>query len=67
MIIMVRIALIFVVNCNCVFLSEEDLHIRRTQEEAVTKINVQVNHCLLNGSRNVVVKTVGTNVISKRY
>ena len=57
MIVMVRITLIFVVN------KKEAV----TKEEAVTKINVQVNHCLLNGSRNVVVKIVGTNVISKRY
>ena len=34
------------------------------QEEADTKIIVYVKHCLLNGFRNIVVKTVDTDVIT---
>ena len=46
------------VKCNFTNVSEEVLHIGRTQEEAHTKIIVHVKHCLLNGFRNIVVKTV---------
>ena len=51
------------VKCNSTNVSEEVLHIGYTQEEADTKIIVHVKHCLLNGFRNIVVKTVDTNVV----
>ena len=41
----------------------EDLHIGRTQEEADTKIIVHLKYCLLNGFRNVVVKTVDAVIL----
>ena len=46
------------VKCNSTDVSEEVLHIGRTQEEAGTKSIVHVKHCLLNGFRNIVVKAV---------
>ena len=52
------------VKCNSTDLSEEVLHIGHTQEEADTKIIVHVKHCLLNGFRNIVVKTVDTDVVT---
>ena len=57
------------VKCNSTDVSEEVLHIGRTQEDAATKIIVHVKHCLLNGFRNIVVKTVDTilNCISSRF
>ena len=52
------------VKCNSTDVSQEVFHIGRTQEEAYTKIIVQVQHCLLNGFRNIVVKTVDINVVT---
>ena len=52
------------VKCNSTNVSEEVLHIGYTQEEADTKIIVHVKHCLLNGFRNIVVKTVDTDVVT---
>ena len=52
------------VKCNSTDVSEEVLHIGRTQEETDTKIIVYVKHCLLNGFRNIVVKTVDTDVVT---
>ena len=52
------------VKCNSTDLSEGVLHIGHTQEEADTKIIVHVKHCLLNGFRNIVVKTVDTDVVT---
>ena len=52
------------VKCNSADISEEVLHIGHTQEMADAKIIVHVKHCLLNGFRNVVVKTVDTDVVS---
>ena len=52
------------VKCNSTDVSEEVLHIGRTQEDAATKIIVHVKHCLLNGFRNIVVKTVDTDVVT---
>ena len=52
------------VKCNSTDVSEEVLHIGRTQEEADTKIIVHVKHYLLNGFRNIVVKTVDTDVVT---
>ena len=44
--------------------SEEVLHIEGAQEEADMKIIVHVKHYLLNAFRNIVVKTVDTDVIT---
>ena len=52
------------VKCNSTDVSEEVLHIGRTQEDADTKIIVHVKHCLLNGFRNIVVKTVDIDVVT---
>ena len=52
------------VKWNSTDVNEEVLHIGRTQEEADTKITVHVKHCLLNGFRNIAVKTVDTNVVT---
>ena len=52
------------VKCNSTDVSEEVLHIGGTQEDAATKIIVHVKHCLLNGFRNIVVKTVDTDVVT---
>ena len=52
------------VKCNSTEVSEKVLHIGRTQEEADTKIIVHVKHCFLNDFRNIVVKTVDTDVIT---
>ena len=52
------------VKCNSTDVSENVLHIGYTQEEADTKIIVHVKHCLLNGFRNIVVKTVDTDVVT---
>ena len=52
------------VKCNSTDLSEEVLHTGRTQEEADAKIIVHVKHCVLNGFRNIVVKTVDTDVVT---
>ena len=52
------------VKCNSADVSEEVLQIGRTQEEADTKIIVHVKYCLLNGFRNIVVKTVDTDVVT---
>ena len=52
------------IKCNSTHVSEEVLHIGRTQEEADTKIMVPVRYCLLNGFRNIVVKTVDTDVLT---
>ena len=52
------------VKCNTADISEEVLHIGHTQEVADAKIIVHVKHCLLNGFRNVVVKTVDTDVVT---
>ena len=49
------------VNCNSTDVSEKVLHIGRKHEEANTKIIVHVKHFLLNGFRNIVVKTVDTS------
>ena len=46
------------------FRQVSSLYIERTQEEADTQIIVRVKHCLLNGSRNIVIKTVGNDVIT---
>ena len=46
------------------FWQVSSLYIERTQEEADTQIIVRVKHCLLNGSRNIVIKTVGNDVIT---
>ena len=56
------------VKCNSTDVSKEVLHIGCTQEEADTKIIVHMKH-LLNGFRNIVVKTVDTilNCISSRF
>ena len=51
-------------KCNSTDLSEEVLHIGRTQEETDTKIIVHMKHCLLNGFRNIVVKTIDTDVVT---
>ena len=51
-------------KCNSTDVSEEVLHIGRTQEEADTKIIVHVKHCLLNGFRNIIVKTIDTDVVT---
>ena len=63
------VAIVFIsvnseVKCNSTDVSEEVLHIGRTQEEADKKIIVHVKHCLLNGFTNIVVKTVDTNVVT---
>ena len=42
----------------------EDVRIRRTQEEADTKIIVSMKHCLLSGFKNLVVKTRDTDVVT---
>ena len=52
------------VKCNSTDVSEEALHTGRTQEEADTKIIVHVKHFLLNVFRNIVVKTVDTDVVT---
>ena len=52
------------VKCNSKDVSKEVLHIEGAQEEADTKIIVHVKHCLLNGFRNIVVKTADTDVIA---
>ena len=52
------------VKCNSTDVSEEGLHIGRTQEDADTKIIVHVKHCLLNGFKNIVVKTVDIDVVT---
>ena len=52
------------VKCNSTDLSEGVLHIGHTQEEADTKIIVHVKHCLLNGFRNIVIKTVDTDFVT---
>ena len=52
------------VKHNSTDVSEEVLHIGRTQEEANTKIIGHVKHCLLNGFRNTVVKTVDTDFVT---
>ena len=54
------------VKCNSTDVCEEVLHIGRTQEQAHTKIIVHVKHCLLNGFRNNVVKTVSYFTIRNR-
>ena len=54
------------VKCNSTDVYEEVLHIGRTQEQAHTKIIVHVRHCLLNGFRNNVVKTVSYFTIRNR-
>ena len=51
------------VKSNSSNVSEEDLHVERTQEEADTKIIVHVKYCLLNGFRNVVVKTADAVIL----
>ena len=50
-------------KCNSINVSEVVLHIGRTQEEGDTKVIVHVKHCPLNDFRNIVVKTVDTNVV----
>ena len=52
------------VKCNSADVSEEVIHIGHTQKVADAKIIVHVKHCLLNGFRNVVVKTVDTDVVT---
>ena len=52
------------VKCNSTDVSEEALHTGRTQEEADTKIIVHLKHFLLNVFRNIVVKTVDTDVVT---
>ena len=52
------------VKCNCTDVNEEIFHIGRTQEEVDTKTIVHVKHCILNGFRNIVVKTVDTDVVT---
>ena len=52
------------IKCNSTNVSEEDLHIGHRQEEADTKINVHVKDCLLNGFKNIIVKTTDTDVIT---
>ena len=52
------------VKCSSTDVSKEVLHIGRTQEEADTKIIAYVKHCFLNGFRNIVVKTVDTDVVT---
>ena len=52
------------VKFNPTDVSEEVVHIGRTQEEADTKIIVHVKHCLLNSFRNIVVKTVDIDVVT---
>ena len=50
-------------KCNSINVSEVVLHIGCTQEEGDTKVIVHVKHCPLNGFRNIVVKTVDTDVV----
>ena len=52
------------VKRNSTDVSEEVLHVERTQEEADTKMIVHVKHCLLNGFRNIVVKTIDTDIVT---
>ena len=52
------------VKCNSTDVNKEVLHVGRTQEDADTKIIVHVRHCLLNGFRSIVVKTVDTDVVT---
>ena len=52
------------IKWNSTNVSEEELHIGHRQEEADTKINVHVKDCLLNGFKNIVVKTTDTDVIT---
>ena len=52
------------VKCNSTDVSEEVLHIWRTQEEADTKVIVHVKHCFLSGFRNIAVKTVDTDLVT---
>ena len=52
------------VKCSSTDVSEEVLHIGRTQEEADTKIIAYVKHCFLNGFRNIAVKAVDTDVVT---
>ena len=51
------------VKRNSTDVSENVLHIEGAQEEADTKIIVHVKHCLFNCFRNIVVKTVDTDVV----
>ena len=52
------------IKYNSTHVSEEVLHIGRTQEEADTKIMVPVRYCLLNSFRNIVIKTADTDVLT---
>ena len=52
------------IKCNSTDVTEEVLHIRRTQEEVDTKIIAHVKHCLFNDFRNIVVKTVDTDAVT---
>ena len=52
------------VKCNATDVSEEFLHIGRTEEEVDTKTIGQVKHNLLNGFKNLAVKTVDTDVVT---
>ena len=52
------------VEYNSTEVSEKDLHIGLTEEEADTKIIVHIKYCLLNGCRNSSVKTVHTDLIT---
>ena len=61
---MVLISMSRKVECNYTEVSEEDLHIGRTEEEADTKIIVHIKYCLFNGCRNASVKTVDTDLIT---
>ena len=61
---MVLISMSRKVECNYTEVSEEDLHIGRTEEEADTKIIVHIKYCLLNGCRNASLKTVDTDLIT---
>ena len=63
------VAIVFIsqnseVMCNSADVSKEVFHIRRTKEEAVTKIVVHVKHCLLNGFTKIVVNRPNTDVIT---